>query len=509
MSSANKLIVKNSIYLLIRTVILTLISLYTVREVLHLLGVEGYGLFSLIFGLVTLFAFINGAMTSATQRFISAEIGKKSSKGITEVFYASLFIHVGIGSILLFSLIFLKDYILLSFLNVEKFYYEANYIYIYACANILITFIQSVFVALITSHEKMKIFSYISLFEGAIKLIIVYILYLVSGNTVILYSALFAFSSLVCLILYCYFSYNLIKTNLKLGEIEIKNIISFVKDMKGFIGWSLIGNLAWVAKNQGLNILLNVFFGVILNAAYAIAIGLATIINNLLSSVSNAVKPQIYKNYSRGEYENFFKLITYGTKYYMFILIVFIVPVIFSMEKILNLWLKDVPNYSIDFSILALILVLFESYSLLLIAAVQATGKIMLNQLIVGGILILNIPISYLFLKSGYDSKVVYYVAITLTIVALLLKLVILQKVSRYKAIYFIKMVFIPTNLFLLMTSFVFYFIGFLFSNFGIIGWLVSLVFGVLICLILLYVIFLNSFERNKVRLYLFSKIKG
>lgn len=509
MSSANKLIVKNSIYLLSRTVILTAISLYTVREVLHLLGAEGYGLFSLIFGLVTLFAFINGAMTSATQRFISIEIGKKNSKGITESFFASLLIHVTIGLFLLFFLLLLKDFILLNFLNVENFHYEANYIYMFACANIVITFIQSVFIALITSYERMKIFSYISLFEGGLKLLIVYALYLGVGNTLIVYSGLFCFSSLLCLILYLFYSSKLIKSDFDLDKIEIKNIFNFMKDMKGFMGWSLIGNIAWVGKNQGLNILLNLFFGILMNAAYAIAIGLASIINNLLASVSNAIKPQIYKKYASGEYENFYNLITFGTKYYMFILILFIIPITFSMEKILNLWLKDIPNYAIDFSILALVLVLFESYSLLLIAAVQATGKIVANQLMVGGILILNLPISYFFLKNGYDAKVIYHVAIVLTFLALLVKLIILEKVSKYRAIDFVKYVFIPNSIFLFLVSIIFYYIGYLTKNLNIFNWLLFLIFGLCVCLILLYMFFLNSFERGKINSYIFSRVKG
>lgn len=509
MRSNSKLIVKNSIYLLSRTIFLILINLFALKEVLKILGAEAFGLFNLIFGVVALFAFVNGALTSATQRFISFEIGTFNNKGIVNSIFACLFIHCLIATIIMLVLFIVKDYILEEFLSIAGYKKEANYLYYFACINIFISFIQSVFIALITSFEKMKLFSYISIFEAILKLSTVYILYLNLYNSVISYGFLLSLASLIVLFIYILFSYKIIVNNSINFKFEIRTIIPYVSSIRGFIGWSLIGNLAWVCKNQGSNVLLNIYFGVLLNAAYALSLALTSLVNNLLSSVSNAIKPQIFKSYSTGNKENFYSLIINGTKYYIYFLTLITVPLIFFMDIVLALWLNDIPKYAVEFSILTMILVLVESYSVLLITAVQATGKIAINQLVVGGILLMNIPISLCLLEYNNNPYIVFYVAIFLSVIALFLKIIITNKVSGLNISQFVKSVIIPCNLYTLLIGILFYSTRIISEGYDTYMIIMVLIFSYIFAILIFYSLFLSNTEKSALNYRISKYLKG
>ena len=506
MNKTNKIILNNSIFLLLRTLVLTFVSLLTVRELLIALGASDYGLFNLIYGAVGLFSFINGAMLSSTQRYLSYEIGLNNKIGIVNTFWASVLIHVSLGVAILLILIIVKEFFLKN-INLEGSVNKANYLYLFSCLIVFFSFIQSPLIALITSFEKMNFFAYLSLFEGFLKLVGVYALYFFLPRELIMYGFFLLLIAILTFSLYLINSFRILKeNNINVFKSEIK-LNKKIRKMSKFMSWSLIGNLAWVLKNQGSNVLLNVFFGMVVNAAYAISIGLSGMINNLVSSISNAIKPQIFKSYAAGDLDRFYTLISPGTKYYMYLLIFLFTPVILTIDNILSLWMKDVPKYAADFSALSIILIVIESYSILLIAAVQATEKIALNQVLVGGVLLLNIPISYLMLDKGYFPQIIFLVSILISILALIIKLIIVKHLTKYKIHNFMLTVLFPTIFFAILILGLTFIVK---ESFGILKGIEIISFYLLSYManfLVLFFIFFKKADRNKAYNYIFLKL--
>jgi len=503
MNVKDKVIIKNSLYLLSRTLLLSIISLYTVREVLHVLGAEGYGLFNLIFGVVTLFAFVNGALMASTQRYLGYKLGQKDIVGLKDVFFTSCMIHFILACTLGIVLFIFKDIIINKVLSVGLFKKEAEFLYLLAITNVFITVMQSPFSAIITIYEKMKVFAYLAILEGTSKLLVVYALYIVDYNKIILYGVLLVTVSLMILMLHIIYSYRSFPQVCSIKNTKDIQLKLHLKDMLGFMGWSLIGNLAYVAKKQGVNVILNMFFGIVVNAAYALSMTITTLVSNLVSSVSNAIKPQLFKSYAEKNMSNFYSLLSNGTKYYIYALIIILLPLMLCLNELLHFWLVDVPVYAVLFCKLALLIVFIEAYSTLLIVAVQATGNIRNNQIILGSLLLLNLPIGFAFLHFGYAAYSVFYVSLVLSLVILMVRLFIVQALTGYKVSFFIRDVLIPTLKCVFVAGLAAFFYRYL-----IYSWSVSFftVFS-LMCLIgitsllCIYLVGLNSIEKEKIRL--------
>ena len=442
MSSKDKKIAKNSIYLLSRTLLLTVISLYTMREILHVLGVEDYGLFNLIYGIVALFTFANGALTASTQRFLSYKIGENDNQGVKNVFYSSVEIHLLLASIIILISFLFKDYILNELLNIKNMQYEANIIYNLALFSVFISIFQSPFTALITSYEKMEIFAYISLLEAGAKLCVVYLLYVFSGEKIILYSSYLLIISVFIFIIYSFFCIKKIPNIFK--EINKVDMRKYRKEILNFMGWSLIGNLAWISRIQGVNVILNIFYGVSVNAVYAISINVSNVINSFFLSVSNAIKPQIFKSYAQGDINRFHKLISKGTKYNLIGLLIFVIPLIILINETLFFWLKEVPSNAAIFIELSLVILFFEISSSFLITGIQATGKISLYQFILGGLILLNLPIIYVLLYWGASVESSFYVLIFISAISLIARLIFIYKYTGYNLKLYFNEVVVP-----------------------------------------------------------------
>lgn len=507
MDPRNKRIVKNSIFLLIRILFLALVGLYTVREVLAALGVEGFGLYNVIFGLVIMFTFINGALTSATQRYLSYEIGAKNIKNIKNIFLASFFIHVVIGILVIIIIFLLKNVFINNVLNVDEYVYEANFIYYLATISIFFSILQVPFSALITSYEKMDAFAHISIFEGMAKLIVVYLLYVIDFNKIISYAGYLTVISFLVLALHILYCLKKFKDLWQEGGVDILNIKTIIPEILSFVGWSLIGNLAAVFRNQGVNTVLNIFYGVILNAAFAIAMTVTNLLNSVLSSVSNAIKPQIFKSYAEKDYSRFFSLVNNGTRYYVYIISLLLFPLYFLLYFLLEVWLKNVPEYTLIFCQLSLVVVLIESYSVLIMSAIQATGKIKLNQIVLGSILLLNVPISYLFLYSDFEPYWVFYISILLSLVVFVIRLFIFKFLTDFKILYFFKYVFIPTFLNASIAYLLgYYLFDFLDTHDNFI-YMILKASLYLVIMIMLMMLFLNTKERAIIFKYI-GKVK-
>lgn len=503
MVSNNKRIVKNSIFLLSRTIFLTLVTLYTLREVISILGLEQFGLYTVVFGVVAMFAFVNNAMMSATQRFLSISIGIGIKENITCTFFYSLFIHIILAIIVGIFIFFLRDIFLNQILDVNGYKVEAEKIYYLALLTIVISFIQVPFSALITAYEKMQAFAYLAILEGILKLVVVYALTLFSYNKAVLYALFLTIISFLIFLLhivYCYFNFNRVFRFFYFEFLEAKRTIF---QMLTFIGWSLIGNLSIVLRNHGSTILLNVFFGLVANAAFAISLTVMTAIGALVSSVSNAIKPQIFKAYAEGNLKKYYMLISNGTKYYIYFLSLIIVPIIFYMEYIMDFWLVNYPDGTVLFCQLILIMVFIDSFSILLTVGIQADGRIKWNQIITGTLLCLPLPITYFLYQNGYSENSIFYMFIIVSILSLFTKLYFIKKLTGYGFLIYLSKVLYPCCIVIFINLLVIFGIIYIFGMpTNLVSFMLSLICFIFLSILLILIFGLGSLEKSRLKKY-------
>lgn len=499
--SNNSLIFKNTVFLITRTVVTSLVGLFTVRELLKVLGAESYGLFNLVFGIALLFSFINSAMISSTQRYLSYHMGTESADTLRQVWKSSFFLHLIIGIFVCLLLLVFKNIFIFNILNIDEgMISSAVFVYYGSIATIFITIMQSPFNALVLSHEKMSFYAWVSLASAALKLAVVYILYILTSNKLENYTLLYFSSSFIIFaiyVLYCKYNFSYIFAKTKFNPVLTKEIFFYSS-------WNLYGSFAAVSKSQGINIILNIFFGVLINAAYAVTNTVSSVISTLINSVTAAINPQIYKSYAQKDNQRNFDLITYGSKYSYLFAVFLISPLYLSTEVIMELWLESVPDYSVEFIKLTLIATVINCLSGPLMTGVQATGKIKVYQIIVGFVVFANLPISYALLYLFEEPTIPFLVSIVIAIVSMYLRLLFLNRLTGYDISSFLKNALLPSILITVCFS-VFYFIinsvsysNNLFTTFVIKSFLITIINMIVICFI-----GLNETERS----FIFRKI--
>lgn len=412
------------------------VGLYTSRVVLNTLGIEDFGVYNIVGGIVVLFGFFNTAMSGATQRFLSFDIGKNDIIQLNKTFNTTLNIHFLIAIIVLV----LAETIGLWFVNyklnlpVDRMN-AVNWVYQFSVLTFLFGIIQVPYNALIIARERMNVYAYISIFEVVFKLLIVYLLVVLNYDKLKLYSILlFVIAFFIQLIekQYC-------KKNFEESKYSFQHDKEYTKVLLSFSVWNLFGNIAAIARAQGNNILLNLFFGTILNASYGIAMQVQGVVATFVSNFQMAVNPQIIKQYAAGNKEQSLKLIYQSSKLSFFIMFLITSPIIFNVDYILELWLKNPPSYTPVFVILCLINMLIDTISGPLIVGAQAHGNIKWYQIVIGTLIFLCFPISYFLLKLYNDPILVFYTIIGVNFISLVLRMVFLKYLIRFDIIDFFK----------------------------------------------------------------------
>lgn len=439
-NNKTKTIAKNTIFLYIRMAFLTLISLYTSRLVLATLGVEDFGIYGIVGGIVIFFSFLNSAMSSATQRFISFSLGGGRTTYAKDIFSASLTLHIAIVAIAIILSETVGLYFLNNYLNIPSSkMYAANVVYQFSIITFSIQIMQIPYNAMIVAHEKMSFFAYIGVLEGVFKLLVAFLLLEIAEEKLVLYGGLTMVVSLIVFVIYRYYVKKNIGTTKRLFYWEA----SLCKELLGFSGWSLMGGVANVTANQGVNFLLNIFYGVAVNAAMGIANQVNVALNNFVANFQTAFRPQIVKLYASNCSGDLFTLINQTSRFSFYLLYVLALPLIFNMDYVLNLWLKEVPEYAVSFCQLILIYSLIESISGPLWMAIQATGRIKVYQIIISGIILLNIIVSFILLKWGYSPEDVLYVKIIINLFCLITRIVFLKRLINMDIKKYFKKAFI------------------------------------------------------------------
>lgn len=444
-STNNKRIAKNTLALYVRMAFVMGVTLFTSRIVLKELGVDDYGLYNVIGGIVVLLSFLNGAMSVTTQRFLSYEMGSGDENGLRITFTQTIIVHFIIALIALLLAETIGLWFVLNKL-VMPVGQETTAFWVYQISvlSFLISIIQAPFNAAIISNEKMSIYAYFSIIEVLGKLVIAWSLSHFNQDRIIWYAALILLMNLsvgLAYMIYCI---------LKFKECRlIKKIeTDIIKRLAGFAGWSLFGSVAWAAKGQGLNILLNLFFGTVVNAAYGVANQVNVAINSFVQNFSTAVSPQIVKSYSSGDYPQTIQLIYLGSKISFLLLLIIAYPIYACINPILSIWLVEVPGYSASFIRLILIISLLESFTYAIGTALQATGKIRKYQAVIGLTLLMSLPLSWLFLKIGYDADVVFYISIVISVITLIQRIGILKNnIPSFSVRKYAVRVFLPATL--------------------------------------------------------------
>lgn len=437
----NKRIAKNTMLLYFRMMLTMGVSLYTSRVVLEALGVEDFGIYNVVGGIVILFSFINNALVTATQRFLNYELGKYNEGDVRKVFSASLVIHVLFALLLLIvaetiGLWFLKYNIVVP----EHRWHATFWVYQFAILTACVNLLRAPYNAVIIAYEKMTFFAYISIAESITKLLIVWILVVVNFDRLINYSLLlFVVSILIsgCYVFYAFLNFSACNFRIEQDKHVYKKLLSFS-------GWTLFGSLANVSATQGLNIILNLFFGVIVNAAMGIAFQVNVAIYNFVSNFQLAFTPQLVKSYAAGDIKYFINLIIKTSKYSYYLLFVIALPVYICCDDLLKVWLTDVPDYSLSFCRLMIIFSLLDAIQCPLWTSIQATGDIKRYQIIMSIMIFINIPLSWLALKIGYPPASVLLIRIFINAATFIVRLIYLNKQFLFPVYIYIRQVVVP-----------------------------------------------------------------
>lgn len=422
-----KRIAKNTLMLYVRMLFGMLVSLYTSRVVLQALGVEDYGIYNVVGGFVAMFSMISSSLSSSVSRFLTFELGKGDTDGLKRVFSTSLSIQLVLAGII----VVLAETIGLWFLNTHMTIpanrlYAANWVFHASVLTFVINLLSVPFSASIVSHERMSAFAYIGILDVVLRLLIVlFIAY--SGldfDRLIVYALLLV--GVVCIMQAIYWNY--CTRHFQECQLKLSFDVDYWKEMSSFAGWNFIGCTAGLLKDQGVNILLNLFLGPIINAAR----GIANTVNNVLSSFAGnfmtALNPQITKSYAAGDYSYMFSLVERGSRFSYYILLLFALPMLFEADFVLTLRLKHYPAHTVNFVRLILLVTMCDILSNTLINLQISTGKIRNYQLAVGGMLLMNFPLSYICLKIGFQPESTLIVALIVAVACLFLRLLFLRK---------------------------------------------------------------------------------
>ncbi len=440
-SETNKRIAKNTFLLYVRMLFTMAVSLYTSRVVLNTLGIEDYGLYNVVGGFVAMFSFFNGAMASATQRFLNFELGRGDTTRLHKVFCTSVNIHALISIVVVILSETVGLWFVYTQLNIPVDRFQAALWVYHASVFATVVMIMSIpYNAVIIAHERMGAFAYISVLEVVLKLLIVYLLVVSDIDKLKLYAVLMLLVQLLIRFIYGrYSSRNFAETHYR--WVWDKPLF---KDMTDFAGWSLFGNIAAVAFTQGLNVLLNMFFGPAVNAARGIAVQVQNAIKGFCVNFQTALNPQITKSYASGELEYMNMLVFTSSKFSYFLLLFLSLPVMLETELILKWWLNVVPAHTVVFVRLILVISMIDSMANPLIQAASATGKIRKYQAVVGTLLIMILPVSYVALKLGSPAEGVFLIQLVVFCIALLARAIMLRSLVSFSIRIYMRKAIIP-----------------------------------------------------------------
>ena len=470
------------------------VSLYTSRVFLNVLGVVDYGISNVVAGFVSMFGFLNTSLANGIQRFYNAELGRNGKGGVTKVYNTSLVIQ-GIIAILVAILLETAGlwYLFEKMVIPEDRFDTAFWLYQFSAVSAVLVIMQSPFSAAIMAYEKMNAFAVFSILDVVLKLLFALALPYIDADKLLLYGLFYMSTTLICFIL------NLVYSKRHFRELHLKKQYSkgMFKDMLSFSGWNLLGTFACMAREQGLNLVLNFFFGPVVNAARGIAYQVSGALQGFVSNLSLAAKPQMVQSYTTGDTSRTIKLMYTMSKLSFIFLFVLSMPIIFNIDYVLHLWLGDVvPEHAATFVVLVIIINFMNNFNAPLSNVVYATGQMRNYELTFSIINLLIIPISFVVLKMGAPAEAVFIVYFIMTIFVQLGCFLVLKEIVTLSLRQYCKKLLAPLFMVAALSVLILYVIHVILPH-NIVGVGIEYICVVFISGVLFYLISLDAAEKN------------
>lgn len=442
-TSNNKRIAKNTLFMYFRMIFVMLVTLFTSRIVLQSLGIEDYGIYNVVGGFVAMFSIFSNALSAAIQRFITYEIGRGTEGRISRVFSTSVTIMIIIAIILMIA----SDAVGIWFINnkmvlPDNRIFAATWVLHFSVITFGINLISVPYNAAIIAYEKMSAFAYVSIYEVVTKLIACYMLFISPIDRLVVWALMIALIQVSVRFLYGFYC----KRYFPECSYSLMLDKPLFKEIAGYAGWSTFGLVALTCYTQGLNMLLNIFFGPMVNAARGIAVQVQNAVQGFSTNFQVAMNPQIIKCYAQDEMERLYELLFCSTRFCYYLLLVLSLPIVLETPIILNIWLGEYPDHTVNFIRIILILITFDSsFGGPFSTAQTATGKIKLYQIVVGGIMLSILPVAYIILKIWHTSpESVYYVYMGAVVIAHIARTIIIKGLINLSIRRYVKEAIIP-----------------------------------------------------------------
>lgn len=441
--SDNKRIVKNTVFLYARLLVVMLVSFFTSRVILEVLGVSDYGIYNVVGGVVTLMSFLNGALGASTSRFLTYELGKGNQNRLNQTFSASLNLHLCVALLVLIvgetvGLWFFYEKLVIPDERINA----AFLVYQFSVITTMINFTQVPYNATLIAHENMSVYAYVGLYEAVSKLLIVYMLSVAPIDKLVFYGLLLMLNTIGISFFYRIYTAKLY-SECKFRLVSDKTLY---KTLLNYSGWDLFGGVAVVSQGQGINILLNLFFGPVVNAARAISVQIQGAVSMFVANFLTAVRPQVVKNYAEGNTDEMYRLTFKSAKFAYFLMLALTLPICFEINFILHIWLGDnVPMNTAVFAVIILCTYLMETFHQASLMSYHAIGKIKWGNIVGGCMMISALPISFLALQWGAPAYVVFLIIFFINFVQMFWGWVIIHHYVPFSYKQLFITVYVPT----------------------------------------------------------------
>lgn len=444
MEESNKRIAKNTAYLYVRMLASMIVSLYTTRIILEALGVADYGIYNVVGGFVAMFGFFNSVLQSGTRRFITLHLGKGDLRLLKETFTTAMYTHSVISVVVLL----LAETVGLWFLNYQLVIpadrlAAANFVYQFSIVSTLLTIMQTPYISVVTAHEKFDIYAYMSIFDVVMKLLIVYCLIHLPGDKLILYAALICAINVISITIYRIYCHR----NFPECVFSLKRNKSVFKSMLNFSVWTAMGHLSAILSSHGQNIVLNLFFGTLLNAARGLSETVTWLVKQFIFSFLTAANPQLVKFHGAGNREAFNHLIFNISQYTLFLFSVIAIPVFLEIDFVLKVWLETVPQYTALFVKAVLLISLISFANNMIDQGIVAIGRVKESCIFVTPIYLAILPATYLMFKTGNSPVTCYIATGVASLLGFVANLRLLSKYNSFPAMKYLRQIFIKNTL--------------------------------------------------------------
>lgn len=441
--TSHKTIVRNTAYLYVRQLIVMAVSIYTSRAILEVLGVSNYGIYNVVGGIVTMMSFLNGSLGASSSRFLTYELGKGNQDKLDNIFSASLNLHICVALLVLIlgetiGLWFFYEKLVIPSDRV----FAAFWVYQFSIITTMVNFTQVPYNASIIAHENMSIYAYVGLYEAVSKLAIVYLLLISPIDKLIFYGLLIMLNSVGIQFFYRFYT----TKRYKECHFRLVKDRELYKKLLSYSGWDLFGGLAIISQGQGINILLNIFFGPVVNAARAIALQIQNAVSLFVNNFLTAVRPQVVKSHAEDDDKRMLYLTFTSAKFAYLLMLALVLPVCYEINFILNIWLgKECPDNTAIFAVIILITYLMETFHSASLMSYHAIGKIKLGNIVGGSMMIMALPISYIALKLSAPAYSVFVVLFFVNLTQMFWGWIIVHRYVKFSYHNLIKTVYMPT----------------------------------------------------------------